>query len=385
MTKKIFCLLLIILTLGLIFLPAHPAFAKTEEEYAKEIADLEAKISAAQQTSQTLAGQIAYYDGQISLTSLKISQTEELITSITSKILLLEDKLQSRSEVLEKQIVQTYKQGSIDPMQILFSSTSFSEIISRFKYSQLLQLNNRKFLHDTQKVQSNYGQQKTLIEDSKKRLIAQQTSLASLRKDRDRLLSQTRNDEATYQKLLSQAIAERDSFRAFAHAKGGNILPPQPQPDGWFFSQRDERWGNQCIGTTCSNSPSFVWEVGCLITSIAMMQKKNGVDTNPGVIARNSSYFFQDLMLIPWPAQPGFKFTNYGRDLNIINSELSAGRPVVVQIRTTSTSYGRHFIVIKGKSGSNYMMNDPWEGYDLVFQNFYSTGNILTVSTYQKT
>jgi hypothetical protein len=262
---------------------------------------------------------------------------------------------------------------------LVFSSSDFSHLISRFKYAQLLQSSNRKLLHDTQYLQSNYAQQKILIQDSKIKLQSQKDSLAVLRAGKDLLLKQTKNDEATYQRLLAQAQAERDALGRFTQE--GGLLPPQPSPDGWYMNQRDERWGRVCIGTTCSfSNPSFVWRYGCLITSVAMLQKKNGTDITPREIASNQSFFFQDLMLLPWPSQSGFKFTHYGRNLGLIDSELSSGRPVIVELLFSNKS--QHFIVLKSKDGSDYVMNDPWFGPDLKFSSHYSFSNINSVSTY---
>lgn len=372
--------LLMLVVVGLVL--AGPIYSQSEDELNQQVADLQKKVTQLQQQAQTLGDQIAYFDSQIQLETLKISQSELLINSLANKVVALEGKLLQRSTALEEQIRQTYKQGEVSPMELMFSANNFSEVISRYKYLQVVQENSRKFLHDTQVVQSSYVSQKSLIEDSKKRLEAQKMTLATVRADRDLLLKQTKNDETTYQKLLAEAIAERDAFRAFAHTSGGKLLPPQPSPDGWYFNQRDERWGGQCIGTTCDKNPSYVWEVGCLITSVAMVQKKNGADIDPGRLARESDFFFEDLMLLPWPAQPGWHFTQYGASLNVIESELAAGRPVVVQVRAANNSGGRHFIVIKGKSGSDYIMNDPWEGPDLVFGNYYSRGSIVSVAAY---
>ena len=161
---------------------------------------------------QTLAGQIAYYDSQIKLAQSKITQTEEQIKSVSIRINQLEDKLRERSALLEKQIVQTYKKGMSDPLQIIFGSGNVSTLLSQIKYLQIVQTNNRKFLYDTQLVQTNYAQQKTLIEESKKKLDIQKKNLATIRTEYDNLLKQTKNNEALYQKQLKQARQELEAL-----------------------------------------------------------------------------------------------------------------------------------------------------------------------------
>lgn len=377
--KKLFLTLIILI---IFLIPVFPVLADDASDLENRISELEKKLDDLKNQANTLSGQIAYYDGQISLNQLKITQTEDLIASISGKIVSLERSLENRAEVLEKQIVVTYKHSRMDPVEMIFSAKDFSKLLSRFKYIQVVQQTSRQLMHDTQVVQSNYSDQKALIQQSRQRLEAQKKSLASLRAEKDTLLKQTKNDETTYQRLLAEAIAEREAFGSFT--SGGGLLPPQPSPDGWYYNQRDERWGMVCIGSTCGfKNPSYVWRYGCLITSITMLQKKNGVDINPSQIASRREYFFQDLMLLPWPAQPGYKFTRYAKDMSKVDSELSAGRPVIVELLFSDRS--QHFVVFKSKQGSDYIMNDPWFGPDLQFTKHYSTSNIRSISTYTKT
>lgn len=225
--RKSILAVLTALSLSLLVTSVH---AGTYEDKQKEIEELETKITGLQKQAKTLGDQIAYYDGQIRLNTLKISQSEDLIASISGKISLLEDRLQSRSRVLERQIIQTYKQGGAEPLSLFLSSTNFSDVLSRFKYLQIVQNHNRKFLHDTQLVQSNYATQKTLIEVSKKKLETQKTTLANLRVEKDNLLTQTKNNEVVYQKQLMQARLELQAIEAAlaAATKEGPVKAGDP-------------------------------------------------------------------------------------------------------------------------------------------------------------
>ena len=215
--KKFF---LILTSTLLLFYSSTLTKADTLSDKQSQIEELEKKVASLQSQAKTLAGQIAYYDSQIALATLKISQSEGLISSLSTKINVLEDHLQKRATILERQIVQTYKLGKLDPLQLLLSSNSFSQSLTRFKYLQTIQLHNRRFLHDTQVVQSNYSQQKTLLEESKTRLESQKKQLAGLRADRDNLLTQTKNDEVIYQKQLEQAQLELQAIeKALAQGK----------------------------------------------------------------------------------------------------------------------------------------------------------------------
>lgn len=170
--------------------------------------------------ANTLAGQIAFYDAQIKLVLSKITQTEDQIVSISAKINFLEDKLQEKSRLLETQIRLSYKQGQLDPLRIFLSSDDVSQLISRFKYLQIVQSTNRRFLAETQTIQNSYAQQKTLIQDSQKKLDAQKKNLASIKVERDNLLKQTKKSEVAYQKLLQQARLELEAITAVLAGRG---------------------------------------------------------------------------------------------------------------------------------------------------------------------
>lgn len=333
--------------------------------------------------AQTLAGQIAYYDSQIKLAQLKMDQTEDQIASISASINQLEGKIRQRSDLLEKQIVQSYKRGLTDRLQILFNSTGISQLVSQIKYLQIVQSNSRKFLYQTQMVQTSYAQQKSLIEESQKKLQTLKINLDSYVKERNNLLIQTKNSEANYQKLLVEAKAELDSLRAFAQYRGGGILPAQSSPDGWYFNQRDERWGKLCIGTTCNRDPEYVWEVGCLITNVAMLKKKNGQNVTPADIARDTSYYVSGTAYMLHAGLNSHGFSVYGGNrMDLVNSELVKGKPVIVHL-TVHTNDG-HYVVLKSKNGDEYTMNDPWEGPDLTFSKYYSVSSINQVITYNQ-
>ena len=111
-----------------------------------------------------------------------------------------------------------------------------------------------------------------------------------------------------------------------------------------------------------------------------MILKKSGEDVTPGNIASVNSYyaFSTAAMRIPWA---GGKFQSQWGNFNdigdAIDNKLSSGQPVIVGLKVTSNSVGTHFIVLKSGSDGDYIMNDPWEGPDLKFSEYYSTNSIF--------
>lgn len=353
-----------------------------ELEECKKI--LEKLVQETGEQKRTLQGEIKKFNTAIALTTTKIYQTvgqiktlEEEIQALAGKIGQLDLSLDQISQILLKRIAETYKKGKIDPLSLFFSSETFSDFVSRFKYLQVTQHHDRQLMIQLENVRTNYEDQKTLkeqrqqeLEAAKQKLEGQKVLLDQQKAAKENLLKVTQSNELKYQELLAKASAEVRSLKGFTSRQVGGILPPQNSPDGWFFSQRDERWASKTIGL----SSETIFDVGCLVSSVSMIFKFYGQNITPIDIANNPSYFFSTYayMLQPWPSPSGKSYTEIG-GLNNMDNELNEGRPVIVHLDLGGDG---HFVVIKKKEGDNYLMHDPWHGYDKNFKDFYNVGLI---------
>jgi peptidoglycan hydrolase CwlO-like protein len=401
--KKTF--LILVITIALLF-SASSIWAQTEtptpspssqdesqqvKDLQNRITELQSKISDLQGQAKTLSSQIAVMDNQIKLTEYRIESTKTELLSLAAdidtadkKINTLEKNLSGLMKVLVNRIVATYKVGGAQSFEVLVASSNISNFFTRLNYLRIAQVHDKKLIYDTQQAKVDYANQKNIFENKKKKIESLKKQLESYtmqldmeKGNKQQLLSVTQNDEEKYQKLLQQAQAQISAFKSFSTALTGgsvSILPPQPSPDGWYYNQRDERWGRNTIGS----SSDQVWDVGCLLTSVAMVLKKNGNNVTPADIAANSGYFFSNTayMLLPWAGR--FNST-WGFNQSDIDSKLSGGTVVIVGVR--AGVYGMHFIVLKSGSGGNYTMNDPWYGPDLNFSSHYNTSQIFQYGT----
>lgn len=179
---------------------------------------------------------------------------------------------------------------------------------------------------------------------------------ASLGRQQSDLVGQA----GTITSSISSAEAELQSLLAFSHGQGGNIVAPEYLANSWgnYYNQRDARWGNVYLGRT----PYEVWEIGCLLTSVAMVNSHFGYpNVTPGVIAANPANFTSGGLLYNFalnvPGHPATINSNPSRAW--INQVLAAGGTVIVgmYIRTGGT----HFVVIVAQNGPyDYWIDDPW-------------------------
>ncbi|MBI3984811.1 MAG: hypothetical protein HY344_02600 [Candidatus Levybacteria bacterium] len=367
-----------------------PTTSPANQDLQNKISEYTSKINELKSQANTLSSQIAVMDNQIKLTEYQIASTQEQITDITldidtttKKISGLERSLNELVEVLLNRMVATYEVGTIQPLQILLTSSDASDFFSRLNYLKRAQAHDKQLIYQTQQAKVDYANQKEIFEDEKKKVESLKIQLEEydnkLEQDKQakqRLLTETQGSEANYQRLLAQAKAQLAGFQRFVTSQGGaSILSGQTYCDDWgcYYNQRDSQWGNNSLNGTQYTLASD----GCLVTAMAMVYThlgKKGV--TPQTINSNSSNFASY-----YPAYLNKRISADGMTLErvyaTIDGELSAGRPVIIGI-------GRgpdHFVVFVSGSNGDYTMYDPFvpNGHHIKFTDHYSVSNINSI------
>ncbi len=130
------------------------------------------------------------------------------------------------------------------------------------------------------------------------------------------------------------------------------------------WKQSDSRWASLHLGSSSYTMSGS----GCAVTSCAMVASYFGSGKDPGGLCKalSSSGGFSSSGAIYWqkvPAAAGGTISYVGRwdycSLTRINQELDAGHPVIVQVSRRGST---HFVVLTGRYGSTYYLNDPAYG-----------------------
>lgn len=238
-SKIVFILVSFFLIVG--FLSVFQVLAQSDSDrlqsLEEEIRELEKKIAEAVDRKRTLANEISYMDSQIRLTQLQINETEnkiaildQEIASLSGKIEKLEMSLTELSRLLLERIAATYKKGRISSFELLFSARDFSDFLTRFKYVQAVQLHDKKLMFQIQEAKDTFSEKKQQREEkkaeqeeAKKQLVAQRNKLNEQKKNKEEFLRITKNDEATYQKMLAAARAEFEALQAIMAGYGEEV------------------------------------------------------------------------------------------------------------------------------------------------------------------
>jgi peptidoglycan hydrolase CwlO-like protein len=371
--------------------------SSTVEQLNQRISDLQQKVSDLKSQGDSLSSQIGVMDNQIQLTQYKISSTQKQIMSLTMDIDSaskrmgnLENSLTNVTKVLLSHIVATYQAGSASDMQVLLSSSDISDMLTKENYLRFVQEHDQQLLYDTQQARVDYANQKNILEDQKKQVLALNTQLQQYTQDlnsqksaKQDLLTQTQGDEATYERLLEQTKAQLASFSSFATSQGGaSLLDNQTVCDDWgcYYNQRDSQWG----GIALNGTQYSIASVGCLMTSMAMVYTHYGhKDVTPLSINSNGGNFSGiPAALLNFSVSAngiGSSRTRLGSSSGAIPNTISD--PIIVGISYDGGPYPDHFVVLISGSGGNYQMNDPFtpNGHNIPFTSKYSLGSIVEV------
>lgn len=387
---KLLSSFLILLFLSLLLGKTFVINAQSVSDLQKQIQDYQAQIATLSAQSTTLSNQIAQFDAKIKLTSLKIQSTEEQIALLGGRIDQLEGSLNGLTQAFSSRAAETYKMSRLgDQFFLLISSSSIDEAVSRYHYLKQIESSDQDLLQRLQTAQNIYQDQKASQEDLQNQLQSEKTDLDKQKSAKANLLAVTQNNEKKYQQLLAQAQAQLAALSNFSSSHGGGTISHQDLSDSWgkYYNQRDENWGGNEIGL----SNYSVLEVGCLITSYAMVSTHFGGSITPANVAADTSNFFSNTaeFNIPGPTANGHSaqyMTN--PSISDLKNALNGGAVIIAGLSANGgpfpTHYSDHWVVLRSVDGDTFKINDPWYqgAMNVSLSDHYSTWKIIEARIY---
>ena len=359
--------------------------------------DLQDKINALQSQKQTLASSIEIIKNKIQLTEYQIESTKEQITSITldidtasKKISSLQGALDNSVGVLLNRIVATYEVGTIQPLQILLTAGNVSDFFTRLNYLKLAQAHDKKLIYDTQQAKVDYANQKNIFEDKKKQVLDLQVQLQAENNQLDQEKQAQQQLLAADEAQIAQYQAQLAALSSFARSRvgpGGQSVAHQDLSDSWgkYYNQRDANWGNNFIGL----SNEQIWDVGCLLTSYAMVVTHFGGSVSPADVAANTGNFFGNTayFLKPGPSANGHSANDVSYpSRDDLKNDIKSGNAVIAGLSYDGGPIADHWVVLRSvNDDGSFMINDPlYEGaMNVPLNDHYSGLTIVEARIYQ--
>lgn len=232
--------ILIILPVVFLLTSLNKIYSVTLEECDKEnipsdkisecISILSQKVGELGSQKKTLASQITQFNSQIQITQLKITDAQTTLAKLENEINILgfrigyvNDSIGKLETLVKERIVATYQESFVSDLELVLSSSGFSDIILRLQYLKQVQENDKRILASLQETKSNYAGQKdereqkqAEIEAAKEKLLGLKTSLDSQKAEKQSFLRITQNDEKLFQARLQEALKELAQIQSAA-------------------------------------------------------------------------------------------------------------------------------------------------------------------------
>ncbi|OGY43611.1 MAG: hypothetical protein A2731_00310 [Candidatus Buchananbacteria bacterium RIFCSPHIGHO2_01_FULL_39_8] len=203
------------------------------QDLEKQVALYKDMVKNTQNQSNTLKNAIAKMEAQIKkleaevrLTQTKISQTSLKIQGLSSDISTQNIELEKQRNNLSQTIQAINEYDQTGPLELVFGSGNFSDMLSQAQYVNNLQTGLQQKLNTIKELKAQLENQKTesesqkaALESFKKQLNGQTQVLDNQRDEQKDLLTTTKNQEKIYQSTLTtlqkqQRQLEQDIFLA---------------------------------------------------------------------------------------------------------------------------------------------------------------------------
>ena len=347
------------------------------EQQAKDAqAAAEANKSVAERAADrvnAVSGQIDQLSSNVQSTAGTISDTQSQISQQDAQLTVLQTQLSQITAQEDALVRDLYIAQVSNPQDMmLFSGKDIGE---QARIQQHIATLNKSvstlFQKTTAQKQAATEARDVLVRKNNElstyrdQQQSQQQSLADFRDQQSQLQSDAVSTELALEAKAAQAqaqanqIAQKISLLTTTTSWGSQIISSN---DGsWYYTQIGDR-------TRLGSSSETVNNVGCLITSIAMVSTYYGNHITPDYIARNGGFTGEGYYYWGTPSNLGVNLQPSGAvNWNVVGSQLAQGHPVIVSIYLPSVGAinadgSSHFIVIKGQSGGKYLMHDPIGG-----------------------
>ncbi len=230
MRKLRFLLFLFCFLLFIAFIP-KAVFADARDDKIKQleasIDQYTQQIQEKETQAQSLANQISIFElqikqiqAEIDATNLTISQLASAIKQKENSIALKEKEIKKQDEILAQYLRQAARSDSGSLLEFLLKNDKFSDFFSDLNYLSNVQNQIQDTLATIKGLKDKLVQEKSNLEADKveqeqlKRIQSRQkTDLENSKKQKQKLLDQTKGQEKAYQQLLSKAREDLDKIR----------------------------------------------------------------------------------------------------------------------------------------------------------------------------
>ncbi len=220
--KKGILLLLIILLMIALVLPSVSANSLDEKqreldevsqglkEGKNDLKAFQDRIEGLESEIQSLKNSIGRIQRELQALSIEVSTTEAEIEITELELADAEARLKEREDFLHIRIRAIYELGSVNYLEVIMDSSSFSEFLTRFNHLQLIVDRDSLLLEEVQEERAEIAQQKEELEEKRENLLTMRRQ--SLVK-KDQVEKQKREQDILLAELQAEYKEQESNIR----------------------------------------------------------------------------------------------------------------------------------------------------------------------------
>lgn len=233
----------------------------------QDIDRYQAQAASLGQQAQTLQAALAQLANEKATLQAQIDLNQAQYNQLVVQIADTEKKIKDNQDALGITIANLYVDQKISPLEMIASSKNISDYLDKQEYRNSVRDTLTATITEIKKLKADLDAKKAKVE----RVLADQKSqrevLAKKVAEQQKLVNDTKGQEAAYKQLASASLAQKQQVQAEQQAAiaaairangGGTILPGDPSHGGYpaeyanvsYYAYVVDRWGmyaRQCV------------------------------------------------------------------------------------------------------------------------------------------
>lgn len=176
------------------------------KETEEELSHVEENLTGVMAQIRDLTAEISEYENEIYDLNLQISDVKEKISEAELNIKKAEEDYAEQKKALEKRLVAAYKRGETTYLDVLLSSTSVVDFISKYHMVSLIAEYDNNLLEQIEKNKKSIEDAKVVLENSK-------AQIESLKNSKQATADALKASQSTKQGYVNELTAEQKSLQ----------------------------------------------------------------------------------------------------------------------------------------------------------------------------
>ena len=193
-------------------------FAAAVDSANSRISQLSAEQSRAESEAEALRIDIAIAEEQLALVSFQLTETEALIGSLKAQSAEQDKQLARREEIYAVHLRTTYKQSRISPLEMLLSSRSLADFVTRVQALILIDRQDKQLVGEIKALKSSTAEKQDAVAQKELEIKGLQQQML----DQKAALAKKKADFEELARAKAAAVSETDQQRALAAQNRNN-------------------------------------------------------------------------------------------------------------------------------------------------------------------